>query len=44
MTEQGTSGEIDLSGDGGVTKKMIQEGEGVERPHDGIFFENKSEM
>lgn len=35
MPEQEVPSEIDLSGDGGVLKKMIQEGTGVEKPHDG---------
>lgn len=40
MSEQDATGEIDLSGDGGVLKKMIQEGTGDERPHDGIYYTN----
>lgn len=36
MPEQEVPGDIDLSGDGGVLKTMIQEGTGVEKPHDGI--------
>lgn len=36
MPEQQVSNDIDLSGDGGVLKTMIQEGTGDERPHDGI--------
>lgn len=37
MSEQETAADIDLSGDGGVLKKMIQEGTGDERPNDGIW-------
>lgn len=35
MPEQEVPGQIDLSGDGGVLKTMIQEGNGDEKPHDG---------
>lgn len=39
MPEQEVPTDIDLSGDGGVLKTMIQEGNGVEKPHDGSFFD-----
>lgn len=39
MPEQEIPGDIDLSGDGGVLKTMLEEGTGVEKPHDGMVFD-----
>ncbi len=38
MSEQEVPNQIDLSGDGGVLKTMLQEGTGDEKPHDGNRF------
>lgn len=41
MPDQEVPDQIDLSGDGGVLKTMIQEGKDDEKPHDGNLSKKK---